>query len=195
MPVHPKAMLPGTYLSWGQNLCNRRNPLVRVSLVHEPRTMLIFCPYPLIFHNPIYALSFHVQQRLFFMTLVLITSEQTGICLAVQRSWNLAAALRLPASLRIACRAALRTSSRVVSVMALNDACLRKIEYGAMLGGAVGATFGALFGGYEASRYRSVSVAQRVGLAARATLGGAAVFGCFLAVGTAIRGCGGPDRF
>ncbi|KAK4538115.1 hypothetical protein CDCA_CDCA16G4140 [Cyanidium caldarium] len=76
----------------------------------------------------------------------------------------------------------------------IDDACVRKVQSGAILGGAVGATFGLLFGGLDAARYRSLSVSQRVGMATRATLGGAAVFGFFLAVGTAIRGCGGERR-
>lgn len=38
--------------------------------------------------------------------------------------------------------------------------CLRKMKYGAMMGGGVGAAAGLIFGGYEATRYRGIPVAQ-----------------------------------
>ena len=38
--------------------------------------------------------------------------------------------------------------------------CLRKMKYGAMMGGGVGAAAGLIFGGYEATRYRGIPVSQ-----------------------------------
>mmetsp|Transcript_7149 Transcript_7149/g.12862 ORF Transcript_7149/g.12862 Transcript_7149/m.12862 type:complete len:80 (+) Transcript_7149:141-380(+) len=69
--------------------------------------------------------------------------------------------------------------------------CLRRMKGGAMLGGAVGSAFGAIFGIMEAIRYREIPVSQRVGVALRNTMGGGVVFAFFLAIGTGIRGCGG----
>mmetsp|Transcript_273 Transcript_273/g.279 ORF Transcript_273/g.279 Transcript_273/m.279 type:complete len:81 (-) Transcript_273:853-1095(-) len=70
--------------------------------------------------------------------------------------------------------------------------CLRKMKQGATLGAAIGVTFGAVAGGYEAFRYKGIPVSQKVGLALRSSFAGAIGFGFFLAVGTAIRGCGNP---
>jgi len=70
------------------------------------------------------------------------------------------------------------------------DSCIQKVQTGAKLGAMVGSCFGLMYGTYEASQFRGIPMAQRAGLALRAGAGGAVAFSFFLAVGTAIRGCG-----
>lgn len=67
--------------------------------------------------------------------------------------------------------------------------CLRKMKYGAVMGGSVGAAAGLLFGSYEMMRFRGIPGSQKVGLVLRNSMGGAAAFAFFLAVGTGIRSC------
>lgn len=55
------------------------------------------------------------------------------------------------------------------------------------MGAGVGGMAGLLFGAYEVSHYRGIPSSQKMGLVLRNSLGGAAMFGFFLAVGTALR--------
>ncbi len=73
--------------------------------------------------------------------------------------------------------------------------CLRKMKYGAMLGGGVGSAAGLLFGSYEMMRFRGIPNSQKVGLVLRNSVGGGMVFAFFLAIGTGIRSCNQRSRY
>mmetsp|Transcript_12032 Transcript_12032/g.38101 ORF Transcript_12032/g.38101 Transcript_12032/m.38101 type:complete len:98 (+) Transcript_12032:143-436(+) len=77
-----------------------------------------------------------------------------------------------------------------IALMALTDSrCVNQVATGAVLGGAVGGSIGALWGTYEAFTYRVPGLAQKVRYIGRTTVGSSAVFGLFLAAGSLIR-CG-----
>ncbi|XP_039136832.1 reactive oxygen species modulator 1 [Dioscorea cayenensis subsp. rotundata] len=68
------------------------------------------------------------------------------------------------------------------------DGCLTRIVAGVAIGGAVGSAAGAVYGTYEAIRFK-VPGLLKIRHIGQKTLGGAAVFGLFLGAGSLIH-CG-----
>ncbi|CAH8356402.1 unnamed protein product [Eruca vesicaria subsp. sativa] len=72
--------------------------------------------------------------------------------------------------------------------MARENSCLSRIAAGAAVGGALGCAVGAVYGTYEAFRFR-VPGLMKIRYIGKTTMGSAAIFGLFLGAGSLIQ-CG-----
>lgn len=70
----------------------------------------------------------------------------------------------------------------------LDHQCMNRVVTGAAVGGALGSSIGAMYGTYEAFRYK-VPGLQKVRYIGQTTLSSAAVFGLFLGAGSLLH-CG-----
>ncbi|KAK9792485.1 hypothetical protein WJX73_005902 [Symbiochloris irregularis] len=70
----------------------------------------------------------------------------------------------------------------------MDNRCVNRIMTGASLGGALGGSIGALYGTYEAFRYKVPGI-YKIRYIGQTTLGSAAVFGMFLGAGSLLH-CG-----
>jgi hypothetical protein len=70
----------------------------------------------------------------------------------------------------------------------LDKHCLNRVTTGAMLGGAVGASVGAVYGTYEAFAYK-VPGLLKIRVIGRSTVTSSALFGLFLSAGSLLQ-CG-----
>ncbi|KAK9862655.1 hypothetical protein WJX84_012442 [Apatococcus fuscideae] len=70
----------------------------------------------------------------------------------------------------------------------MDNKCLNRVANGCAIGGALGGSMGALYGTYEAFRYK-VPGALKIRYVGQTTLSSAAVFGLFLGAGSLIH-CG-----